>query len=604
MPELPVKLIETDFVVAGGGLAGLCAAVAAARNGARVVLLQDRSVLGGNASSEVKMHAAGADCHGGKPGARETGLIEEFFLDDAVRNPHRSYSQWDLLLYEKAKLEPNLTLLLDTDCTGAETTKDANGRTRIIAVHAVCESTEEAFRIGARYFADCTGDGRLGHGSGADFTIGREAKAAFGETLARDVADRQTLGSSILFTARKYANPQPFVAPVWARPFTDADLKHRWIPTASYEYGYWWFEWGGQLDTIKDQEAIRHELLRIALGVWDYVKNSGKHPGAACWALDWVGAVPGKRESRRFLGPHVLTEHDVLGGRIFPDQVAYGGWAIDLHPPSGVDAVEEQPYTPTHFPHLYSIPLRAYHSRNVANLFFAGRNLSATHVAFASTRVMKTCAAGGQAIGTAAALWLRAGAVDDIAALSTPENVQRLQQTLLRDDAFLPGLRNEDPADLARDAVVSASSESPGAPAGNVIDGVSRDLRASFGNWSADAVHHWASAALPATLSLTLPMPAKICEIHLTFDTGLERELTLSASDALTAKIMRGPQRETVRHYRVRCDGVVVIEETNNHLRKRVHRLQTASLVQVVSVEVLATHGLAMARIFEVRLYG
>src|SRR3954466_3960421 len=152
-----VRSIETDFLVAGGGLAGLCAAIAAARNGARVILLQDRSVLGGNASSEIKMHAVGADCHRGKPGARESGIIEEFFLEDAVRNPHRSYSQWDLLLYEKAKLEPNLTLLLDTDCTGAVVTTGPDGRTRITGVHAVRQSTEESFHIAARYFADCTG---------------------------------------------------------------------------------------------------------------------------------------------------------------------------------------------------------------------------------------------------------------------------------------------------------------------------------------------------------------------------------------------------------------------------------------------------------------
>jgi hypothetical protein len=178
-----------------------------------------------------------------------------------------------------------------------------------------------------------------------------------------------------------------------------------------------------------------------------------------------VGATPGKRESRRFLGAHVLTEGDVLGGRIFPDQVAYGGWAIDLHPPAGVDVPEEQPYTPTHFPHLYTLPLRCYHSRNVANLFFAGRNISATHVAFASTRVMKTCALGGQAVGTAAALYLRATADNDIVAASTPANLRALQQALLRDDAFLPGLTNDDPADLARTAMITATSASTAGPA-------------------------------------------------------------------------------------------------------------------------------------------
>jgi hypothetical protein len=602
MPLLASHHLETDFLVAGGGLAGVCAAIAAARHGARVVLVQDRSVLGGNASSEIKMHAVGADCHGKKPGARESGLIEELQLEDAVRNPHRSYSQWDLLLYEKVKLESNITLLLDTDVIGADVEIRPDGRRVIRRAHAVRQPTEDTFTVTATYFADCTGDGRLGAEAGADCHIGREAKSAFGETLARDVADRQTLGSSILITGRHYAQPQPFVAPSWTRRFQKSDFKHR--PILSYEYGYWWFEWGGQLDSIKDNERIRHELLRIALGVWDYIKNSGHHPDSANWALEWVGALPGKRESRRFLGPHILTEHDVLGGKLFPDEVAYGGWPIDLHPPSGVDVPEEAPYTPTHFPHVYSIPLRSYHSRNVANLFFAGRNISASHVGFASTRVMKTCAVGGQAIGTAAALWLRTHAAEpDIAAYSTPDRIRDLQQTLLRDDAFLPGLRNEDPRDVARHAMASASSASPGGPAANVLDGITRDLKASFGPWSADAMHAWESSALPATLTLTLPAPAALRQIHLTFDTGFSRQLCLSASDTTTRLLIRGPQPETVKHYRVLIDGVPLVEEKNNFLRKRVHHLHAPVSGRVVAVECLATHGAAQARIFEVRLY-
>jgi hypothetical protein len=602
MSLLTSHRLETDFLVAGGGLAGVCAAIAAARHGARVVLLQDRSVLGGNASSEIKMHAVGADCHGKKPGARESGLIEEILLEDAVRNPHRSYSQWDLLLYEKLKLEPNITLLLDTDLVGASVDLRSDGRRMIRQVRAVRQPTEEQFDITAVYFADCTGDGRLGAEVGADYHVGREAKSTFGESLARDVADRQTLGSSILITARQHDKPQPYIAPSWTRRFQPSDFKLR--PIISYEYGYWWFEWGGQFDTIKDNERIRHELLRIALGVWDYIKNSGHHPDAANWALEWVGALPGKRESRRFLGPHVLTERDVLGGTVFPDQVAYGGWPIDLHPPSGVDAPDEPPYTPTHFPHVYSIPLRSYQSRNIANLFFAGRNISASHVGFASTRVMKTCAVGGQAIGTAAALWLRAHKGEpDIAARSTPENLRELQQTLLRDDAFLPGLRNEDPRDHARQAKTTASDALATSPAAHAVDGITRDLKSSFGTWAADASHAWESATLPATLRLELPSATSLREIHLTFDTGFERQLCLSASDSTTRLLIRGPQPETVKHYRVLIDNTVVAEDRNNYLRKRVHRLAAPVAGQVVAIECLATHGAPHARIFEVRLY-
>src|SRR5215207_7006777 len=209
MSLLVSQHLETDFLVAGGGLAGVCAAIAAARHGARVVLVQDRSVLGGNASSEIRMHAVGADCHGKKPGARESGIVEELLLEDAVRNPHRSYSQWDLLLYEKVKLEPNITLLLDTDVVGADVETRPDGQRVIHGVRAVRQPTEDEFAIKAVYFADCTGDGRLGAEAGAECQIGREAKSAFGETLAREVADRQTLGSSILIMGREHDRPQP-----------------------------------------------------------------------------------------------------------------------------------------------------------------------------------------------------------------------------------------------------------------------------------------------------------------------------------------------------------------------------------------------------------
>ncbi len=594
------KTLETDFLVAGGGMAGVCAALAAARNGSRVVLVQDRSMLGGNASSEIKMHIVGADVHGAKPGRRESGLIEELKLEDSARNPHRCYSQWDLLLYEKVKLESNITLLLDADLVAAETETLPDGRLKIRSVRVVRNLMEDEFHITAKFFADCTGDGRLGAEAGADYHVGREAKTDFGESLAQPVADKHTLGSSILLTGRKYDTPQSFISPSWTRRFQKSDFKHR--PIHSFEYGYWWFEWGGQIDSIKDNETIRHELLRITLGVWDYVKNSGDYPEAANWALDWVGSIPGKRESRRFKGMHILTQNDVQGGTIFEDQVAYGGWAIDLHPPSGVDVPDEPPFTPFHVNGIYSIPFGCYHSRNVTNLFFAGRNISATHVAFASTRVMATCAIGGQAIGTAAALW-NSRSSSDIRELSSPENMKSLQQLLMRNDAYLVNLSNTDAADLARKAAVTASSSNPEAPAVNVIDGISRNLKANFGTWSSDCVHYWESTGLPANLTLTLPSELTLKEIHLTFDSGFEREVMLTPSDHITKKHIRGPQPETVKHYRVKIDGTVVTEVKDNFLRKRVHRLENIRQGSKVEIEVLTTNGIANARIFEVRLY-
>lgn len=599
----PVKIntteIQTDFCVIGGGLTGVCAAISAARHGLRVVLVQNRSILGGNSSSEVKMHIVGADRHGTNPGARETGLLEEFRLEDAFRNPHRSFALWDLLLYEKVMAEPNIRLLLDTECLGC-TLETAGGKPRIASVNALRNVTEDAFEIRARFFADCSGDGRLGREAGAAFRMGREAQSEFGESLAPENADHLTLGNSILFTAHKESSPQAFVRPGWVRQFRREDFEFR--PIASYEYGYWWSEWGGTLHTIKDFDCFRHECLRIALGVWDYIKNSGDHPEASHYALDWVGAIPGKRESRRFLGTHVLTQQEVMGGAVFDDQVAYGGWWVDLHPPEGIDAVKEEPCVQLHFPNLFGIPLRSLYSRNIANLFFAGRNASATHVAFASTRVMGTCSVMGQAIGTATACFAAKGA-SAIEEAATPEALRAIQQTLLKDDAFLPGIRNEDSADLARRACCAASSTEGGWAASNVLSGVTRELNPVWGSWADPAPNHWASQSLPAWIDLELPEPAGIAQIHLTFDSGLQRELILTPSDSITAKTIRGAQPELVRDYTIYLDQTPVLSVKGNYLRKRVHTLAAPVTARRVRIEVQATHGAKNARIFEVRLY-
>jgi len=597
--KITITELFTDFCVIGGGIAVVCAAISAARNGLRVVLVQNRSVLGGNSSSEIKMHIVGADRHGTRPGARETGLLEEFRLEDACRNPGRTFALWDILLYEKVKSEPNILLLLDSECHGC-TLAEADGNTRITSVNVTRSVTEDEFRIHASLFADCSGDGRLGAEAGAEFRMGREAQSEFGESLAPRDADQLTLGNSILFTARNADHPQPFVAPNWARKFRKEDFKFR--PIVGYEYGYWWSEWGGRLNTIKDFDLFRHECLQIALGVWDYVKNSGDHPGSANYVLDWIGAIPGKRESRRFLGPHVLAQQEVMSGATFDDQVAYGGWWVDLHPPEGMDAVDEEPCVQIDFPALFGIPLRSLYSRNVGNLFFAGRNVSATHVAFASTRVMGTCAVMGQAIGTAAACFLRDGK-KTIAESATPLNILAIQQALLRDDAFLLGVRNEDPEDLARRACCTASSEESGCGASLVLSGITRELNESWGPWSRCEPNHWSSQSLPAWLDVELPESAAIAQIHVTFDSGLQRELILTPSDSISAKSIRGPQPELVKDYNIYLDQTLAVSVSGNYLRKRVHTLENPISASRVRIEVLATQGVSNARIFEVRLY-
>ena len=579
--------LETDVLVAGGGLAGVCAAIAAARHGARVVLVQDRSRLGGNSSSEVKMHVVGANHHNARPGWREGGLIEELRLADAVNNPQRSWELWDLLLYDKVVSEPNITLLLETTLYSA---KVENGR--IAEVAARCDKSEHLYRIRARIFCDCTGDSRLGLEAGAEMRTGREARAEYGESLAPEQPDNRTLGSSILFTSRLYHNPMPFTPPAWARKITREQLLHR--PITSWEYGYWWIEWGGDRDIVADSERIRFELLSIVMGVWDYIKNSGAFPDSSHWAMDWVGMMPGKRGSRRLTGDYVLKQQDLMKSS-FADAVAIGGWPMDAHPPEGFDRPDLPPNTVLRPPEVYDVPLRSLYSRNIANLFMAGRNISASYVAFTSARVMATCAVEGQAIGTAAAQCIESRVMPRELARDAGQ-VARLQQTLLRDDQTIKGRRNEDPLDLARGAEITASAGTGSL----VLDGFTRDVPDRRGDPA--EVHKW-SAPLPAWIELRWAKPRRIRSVQITFDSGFKRQLTLSAQESQNVNLLRAPQPETVRDYRVLCGDRVVAQVTGNFQRLRRHGFEAVETDRV-RVEVTATNGEAEARIFEIRCYG
>jgi hypothetical protein len=602
--------LSCDVLVAGGGPSGVPCALAAARCGAKVILVHDRPVLGGNASSEVRMHIVGAD--GGRVGselteARETGIIEEIRLENALHNGQSSPSMMDLILYDLCRSEPNLTVLFNTTLVGAT----VNGHT-IRSAKAVRHSTEDEFDITASVFVDCTGDGRLGVEAGARFRTGREAKGEFNEPQAMDVADNKTLGSTLLIMARDTGAPSPFVAPKWARPFTEKDLLNRGH-NSSFEYGFWWIEWGGELNTIKDNEAIRDELAAIVMGVWDHIKNSGDH-GAANWALDWIGFLPGKRESRRFIGQRMLTENDVLNSTAFADAIAFGGWPIDLHPPEGVDAPEKKPCYHTHLKYLYDIPLSCCVSADVDNLMFAGRNLSATHVAFASTRVMATCAVMGQGVGTAAAF--AADRKIAPAKLSSDASAMKsIQQRLLRDDAFLIGVTNEDPADLARSAKVTASSEQPDSPATNVTRGPTRRVdgpRVVSPERAVAGTNRWMSvpsSGLPAWLELRWPDAQRIGSVQLIFDTGLHRVLTLTFSNASRKNIVWGKgQPETVRDYALLVESddgswSEALRITGNYQRRRVHTFTEPHVTRALRLRIDATHGIGHARLFEVRVY-
>jgi hypothetical protein len=566
---------EVDFAVIGGGIAGICAALAAARNGAKVLLMHDRPVLGGNASSEIRMWICGA--HGRD--RRETGIIEELLLENLHCNQEGNYSIWDSVLYGKVNFEPNLKLLLNTSCLEAQ--MDGS---RIAAVTGWQLNTETRHTVKAKLFADCSGDSILVPLTGAEARCGREARAEFDEDIAPERADRQTMGMSCLVQARETAEPHDFIRPEWANVYTSIDeFPHRPIEPEGLQ-NYWWIELGGAGDALHDVDETRDELLKIGFGLWDFLKNGPEtREKYRNWELEWVGFLPGKRESRRYVGDLIMTQNDVRAGGDFPDVVAYGGWTMDDHHPDGF----RHPGPPTTFhpaPSPYGIPYRTLYSRNVENLFCAGRNISVTHSALSSTRVMATCGLLGHAVGVAAAIAARAG--------GGPRDVYRrhldeLQQRLMREDAWLPG-RCYAPEPAVAAARLRATA---GDPAGlrlglnRVIDGVD---------------HSW-HAVPGAAATYEFNAPQRVESVRIVFDSDLDRpEKNIVALRRLDTPRYRLPDT-LAKRFRLEAktpDGAWrTVHEVDDN-RRRVVELPVGSVCAALRLTILTGRGSAAIRVF------
>lgn len=459
-----------DVVVCGGGLAGFSAAVASARLGIKTCLIQDRPVLGGNSSSEIRVTVHGAGQHHGY--GRETGIISELLIEERAQNHEPMFengwvnSIWDMVMYDMAIQTPHLTLHLNTSLV--EVIKDSERRIKAVVGRVANAETEITF--GGKIFIDCTGDGILAAMAGCEWRMGSEARAEFDEPHAPLESSDATMGSSIHIKAKDMGRPVPYKLPSWAKEYDDASFFYEGgrVPHDP-RGGFWWIEIGVPWNTLHENEAIRHELTRHALGVWDWIKNKDPRlkEEAQNYGLDWIGQVPGKRESRRIMGQYFMTEHDLLQKTVFHDEVAYGGWFLDLHTPGGLLAEHSEPasaegysktsaYAAKSFVGPYGIPLRTLIARDVDNLFMAGRCLSVTHAALGSVRVQATTALMGQAVGTAAWVALTNNiALKDIA----KEGITQIQQQLLRDGVFLPNYHHTDKRDLALSASISASSQ-------------------------------------------------------------------------------------------------------------------------------------------------
>ena len=583
---------ETELCIIGGGLSGSFAALAAARRGARVILIQDRPMLGGNASSEIRMWVRGAK------GVydRESGLISELEERNIHGNPTLVHSLFDATLYGMLIENPNITLLLNTSCVDAET---ENGR--IVSVRAWQGTTYTWFTVRAKLFADCSGDSILAPLCGAEYRHGREGSEEYGETLAPARADSCTMGMSIILAARETDRPVPFTPPSFATKFpTDASfsgddvesvhaqLRDHMIGTS--KANLWWVELGGNCDSIHDADRLRDRLLANIYGVWDHIKNCGEH-GMENWDLEWVGFLPGKRESRRYVGDVIVTEHDVVSGGHFEDEVAYGGWPMDDHNPYGM---EKNPYSntasimiPVNEP--YGLPYRALYSKNVENLMFAGRNISVTHAALSSTRVMGTCALLGQAMGTGAAIALAHG--------TTPRGVyerhlKELQSAVLEDGIFLPHVPRE-VSELTRSAQLN-------------LDDYARDLL-----WNGierprkEGDENGIRQAVGESLIFSFDAPRYLGTLRLRFDPDYSR-MSISVNKKMRVfamKLHTGKDFEPVRvastivrGFAVYADGCEIMREENNYLS--LVKIPLHLTAREIRVEWLSTNGAPDVHLF------
>ena len=389
---------EFDLVVVGGGYAGLCAAVAAARLDLKVALIQDRPVLGGNASSEVRVGPIGKTEFG--PFKRNADIVD------------RLIGAQDPVQEKMVTSEKNISLFLNTRADGVE----MNG-TRIAVVRARNTRTSQELRFRAPLFADCTGDGMIGFLAGAEFRTGREGRDETGESLAPEKGDRQYLGNTLYWYSTERAEAQPFPACPWALVMPSRAAfevaKPKYPPKISrpdmLTVGEWNWEGGFNKDTITQAEQIRDHNFRAIYGTWDFLKNRGDDKARyANWKLTWMAFQMGKRESRRLLGDYLLTQQDIEKYDVKDDGVVTATWYFDIHFPHPQNTkywpgeeFRSLAFDDPNFEKFrgdipgreikiqpYPIPYRCFYSRNVPNLFMAGRDISVTHAALSHDDAM------------------------------------------------------------------------------------------------------------------------------------------------------------------------------------------------------------------------
>ena len=451
---LPLAIQEGgdyDVIVAGGGPGGVPAAIAAARQGVKVLILQNRPVLGGNGSSEIGVTFDGAATY--NPYSREGGIAEELRrLRDYDPNPRGG---WTRALEKMVAAEKNITVVYHNHVCDVETENDT-----IKSVTALHIRDLIKIRYTGKLFIDCTGDGWMGYYAGAIYRFGREPQSQHNESLAPEYPDTLTMSGCLKGEALQYftdaGKEVPFVAPAWVPklPTNDADFGR--VINGNGTFMNWWVEAQNDYDDLWDGEEARDALLLVHLGYYDHLKNHwSKKDKIKNFQYHFASMTNGRRESRRLIGDYIFTQNDALNRTYFEDAVSYTGWTLDLHHPKGIFSGAEGPLYCALRVKMTTVPYRCLYSKNITNLMMAGRNISVSHLGLGTVRVQNTIATLGQAAGTAAAMCIKLG--------ETPRgiyerHIRALQQQLIKDDLYIPGFKNEDPTDPCLTATATASS--------------------------------------------------------------------------------------------------------------------------------------------------
>ena len=446
--------ITADLVIAGAGMPGICTALKSARMGLKTALISNRPYFGGNGSAELMIMIVGASgMQEFNYNSRETGIIEEIFLENLYKNPEKNRYVWDGILLDKLQAEENLMLFPNTCIDDVQ----MGGEGTIRSISGLQTTTETRYVFEAPLFVDDTGDGTVGYLAGAEYRYGREAQAEFGEKFAPEVADDGVLPSTMVFFAHDVGHPVPYTPPKFAKDLTKTDvLEHRIIPPDMFHQFLWFYELDGNMNQMDQYEDILQHHRELVYGVWDYIKNSGKY-AADNYAFSYISPIAGKRESRRLMGDYMLTEGDILQQKDFDDAVGHGGWSIDLHALDGFyskELINQHIYLKG----IYQIPYRCCYSGNINNLFLEGRSMSLSHVALGSVRTMATLSTVGQANAVAAYLCKKYGISPRRVG---EEHLEELQQMLMKADQYVVGKQYQDSDNLAASAKISVSSVKP-----------------------------------------------------------------------------------------------------------------------------------------------